>query len=648
MSKPGNSPLNLWSNWKIWPKLNYGFGLFLGLTLIIVAVCLISLHNVQNTFQSALDQGVGIERLASNIETELLEAQHNDKDFLLNWQSEGFDTAYNNYVVANQQHVANIGQALDTLEGLQADNSSASSAQIAEDVKTLRANIDIYEQEFQKTVDLIKQSGFENTELAELDPQIKAGTAAYRTAAQNIEADAAHIIVLSNQIVNEKVAQTYLLTTRTNFNVGILLIVAVLGSFGLAYLLARQITKPMQAIAEAARQVAAGDLKARVQVQQGDEIGQTAQAFNQMTDQLSQTFNSLEAQVIARTKRLENLVNLSERMTALLNLEELLAEVVNYINDNFDYYHTHIYLLDPKKENLVVVESSGSVGAQMKAQRHLISLKAPTSLVARAARTGQLVRVENVHESAGWLPNPLLPDTQSEIAAPIISQGEVVGVLDVQENKIAGLDEGDANLLRSLANQIAIAIHNTQLFEEVNTALDETQAAQERYLEHAWQKTRITTESSQYLYKESTTIAVDEAQRQMFDQARQEALLANHPRVVSLGDGSDQTVLVAPIQLGGKHIGDFQLHASGLEAWTEDDLVVIEQLLDQLAQSAENLRLFEETREQASFDQVVGEITQKLRQAPNLETLAKTAAEELGRVLETSHSLVKLGVSPES
>jgi GAF domain-containing protein len=101
--------------------------------------------------------------------------------------------------------------------------------------------------------------------------------------------------------------------------------------------------------------------------------------------------------------------------------------------------------------------------------------------------------------------------------------------------------------------------------------------------------------------------------------------------------------LIAPIHLHGRPIGDLQLLTSDLSAWSEDDLATIETILDQLAQTAENLRLFEETREQANFEQLVGEISQKLRQASSMEILVKTAAEELSQALGASHSVVRVG-----
>ena len=94
-------------------------------------------------------------------------------------------------------------------------------------------------------------------------------------------------------------------------------------------------------------------------------------------------------------------------------------------------------------------------------------------------------------------------------------------------------------------------------------------------------------------------------------------------------------------------LGTLQLHPLTTERnWSEDDLAVVEAVVDELARAAENLRLFEEARERASFESLVGEINEKLHQAPTLDILAKTAAEALGSALGVSHSLIKVGVTP--
>jgi GAF domain-containing protein len=223
----------------------------------------------------------------------------------------------------------------------------------------------------------------------------------------------------------------------------------------------------------------------------------------------------------------------------------------------------------------------------------------------------------------------------------------VVGVLDVQQDEVAGLDEGDANLLRSLANQVAVAIRNARLFEQVETALAETRTAQERYTEQSWQKTQATVSQGQYLYANPEVAPLDESKQQKMFEARRQAQNEPGPTVVPMDNSDRQKSLVAPIQLRDKTIGAVQLYSTNPEqSWSEDDLAIIETVVDELAQAAESLRLFEETRERASFESLVGEINEKLRQAPTLDILAKTAAEALGNALGVSHSLIKVGVAP--
>jgi len=233
------------------------------------------------------------------------------------------------------------------------------------------------------------------------------------------------------------------------------------------FLLARQIARPVLAVTHTASQVAAGNLNATVPVMTEDEVGLLAQTFNQMTAQLRWLYTNLEKQVADRTQRLEIVALLGERLNAILEVDRLLPEIVHQIKERFGYYHVHIYLLDEKQERLVIAAGTGAVGAEMKAHGHAIPLTAKTSLVARAARTGEIVSADNVREAADWLPNPLLPDTYSEIAVPIVIGEEVVGVLDVQEDQIAGFDEGDANLFRSIANQVAVAWNNARLFSQI-------------------------------------------------------------------------------------------------------------------------------------------------------------------------------------
>ncbi len=239
------------------------------------------------------------------------------------------------------------------------------------------------------------------------------------------------------------------------------LIIGALFGFSLT----RSITRPVRELISVTNSFEQGDLSVKAPVA-SDEIGQLAHSFNDMAAQLRETLSSLKE----RTQYLEIVATLSKQLSAILNLEELMAEMVDQVEKNFDFYHARIYLLDDKLEKFVVVAGTGAAGQEMKSKGYHISLNDPTSLVAQAGRTGQVVQLDNVREAEGWLLNPLLPDTYSEMVVPIVQEGQVVGVLDVHEDKIGGLDEGDVNLLRSLASHVAVAMTNARLFEQTQQA----------------------------------------------------------------------------------------------------------------------------------------------------------------------------------
>lgn len=420
-----------------------------------------------------------------------------------------------------------------------------------------------------------------------------------------------------------------------------------------AFFIARRIAKPVRGLAVAAQQVAQGDLDVEVKVRTEDEIGQLAETFNTMAAQIKNLIDTLEQRVAGRTQRLEAVATLSEYLSSILSLEELLTEVVHQVKDRFDYYHVHIYLFDEARERLVVAAGTGVAGEQMKTEGHSIALDAAASLVARAARSKEVVVVDNVREADDWLPNPLLPETYSEMAVPIMLKEEVLGVLDVQEEDVAGLDEADASLLRSLANQVAVAIRNAHLFEEVETALARAEATQQQYVEQSWDRIKVARRGVERVQFDLTRAAA--LNETVVTSARQRALAQKELTIVPLGSekedqGEEPTpsVLVAPITLQQVPIGTVQLHGTASDRdWTEAEMALIRAVVDQVAQVAENLRLLDESQERAARERLVGQISDKLRRAPDVETLMKSAVSELSRVLGPARTFVQFGSEEE-
>lgn len=481
--------------------------------------------------------------------------------------------------------------------------------------------------------------------LVSLDAEIRRHTDLYTAAADQIQPLAVKVAARGSTLADQDL--TSVTESAQKARLGLLLVMGVsviLGSL-LSIILTRQISRPLQALTDAAIQIGRGNLRAPLPTAGHDEVGVLADTFRDMVAQLQESFATLEERVAARTQRLETLARLSGRLSAILDLETLLAELVNQIKDSFGYYHAHIYLLDDARETLIMAEGTGEAGRQMKARGHKIARNAATSLVARAARSGEVVWVDNVREADDWLPNPLLPDTYCEMAVPIVLAGQVVGVLDVQQDRIGGLDEGDANMLRSLANEVAVAMNNARLFQEMQASLREIETLNQTLTHEAWQDVAEKVETTGYVFtgeEISPAVSPETWLPVMSDAVRRRALVQGNGRGAE-ADGQPASVAI-PLTLRGEIIGVIGIERkAGAPSWSEDELVTVKTVTEQIALALESARLADETERTAWRDRLVSDVTREVWTGADLEQVMQAAVTRLGQELNVSEVVLRLG-----
>lgn len=221
----------------------------------------------------------------------------------------------------------------------------------------------------------------------------------------------------------------------------------------------RVLAAPVERLTHIAQRVTSGDLNVWADVRSRDELGTLSAAFNVMTARLRELIGSLEARVQARTEQLRASADVGRAAASILDPDQLLREIVNLITDRFGFYYAAVFMPDEDGRYAVLREATGEAGRVLKARGHRLEVGGQ-SMVGTAMATRKPRIALDVGDEPMRFANPLLPDTRSEIALPLVVRDRALGALDVQSTREAAFDEASAAVLQSMADHIAIALDN--------------------------------------------------------------------------------------------------------------------------------------------------------------------------------------------
>lgn len=369
----------------------------------------------------------------------------------------------------------------------------------------------------------------------------------------------------------------------------------------------RTILTPLRKIAEGAAVIGAGDLEYRIVVQRLDELGFVADSFNTMSAQLLNLVTSLESTVKTRTSilerrnlQLEAVTLVGQEAVQQRNVTELLETAVKTISDKFGFYHTAIFILDDEKTWAILRAASSEGGLRMLQRGHRLRV-GQEGMVGNVAFTGKPRIALDVGEDAVFFRNPDLQTTRSEIAVPLISENEVIAVLDVQSEEPAAFSTDDISVLQLMTNQLAVALSNVRGLEVMQSTLEELRNIQTDYGRRGWVRLAQSESPLAYEYDRADTKPVKPL-----------------PVPVDLGEGQvghkivmdgETPVVMEAIKAGDRILG-YLSFSDPNRVWTEDEFSFIHSVGDQIASALDNARLFEDTQRNERQQLLISQILQ--------------------------------------
>jgi GAF domain-containing protein len=218
-----------------------------------------------------------------------------------------------------------------------------------------------------------------------------------------------------------------------------------------------------------------------------------------------------------------------------------------------------------------------------------------------------------------------------QIVAGLQVGGEQIGQLTVAYAQEHEFRTEESALVDEIVRRLSGYIESRRLFEQTQEALRMVEATNRRYMEQAWVD-----------YSRSTTVTAYETELPGSEPLG-DALLPEVQQVVERqgvmawtsngGEASAHSAMVAPIVSRGVVLGALGIHDDDTRQWTQEEMTLIEAIAERVALAAENLRLLDETQRRAAREQAVAEVSSRMRETMDLETVLKVAVQELRQSL---------------
>ncbi|MBL1134206.1 MAG: GAF domain-containing protein [Chloroflexi bacterium] len=377
-----------------------------------------------------------------------------------------------------------------------------------------------------------------------------------------------------------------------------------------------------------------------------------------------------------RATRLRLIGEVSRQLSGVQPLPELQQQILRLVQGTFSYYAVNLFTIDTETNEIVLGASTAwDVGFKD------IRLKMGFGIVGWVAENAEMAVVGDVSKDPRYVASAALPATKSELAAPLIFDNRVLGVLDVQSNEVDAFDKDDSFTLNALAQQLALAFQESITYSAERRQAERTNAL----IEAARAVVSILDISS--LFDEVIDLITDHfgydrvhiflrdgdrvifrggkgshTKRWLFENLAYNIedkgfipWVANHGQLIVSGNTAEderyikgggledtQSEMTVPIQIGSRTLGVLDIQSPKTDAFSAEDVALVQALADTVAIALRNAGLIANEMRRRILSETLQEVSTVLASSLDLDSVLKEILLGLERVVEYTSAVILL------
>ncbi len=401
----------------------------------------------------------------------------------------------------------------------------------------------------------------------------------------------------------------------------------------------------------------------------------------------------LYQQAQARSTQLQTAAEVSRAASSILDPNPLIEQTANLIRDRFDLYYVGVFLIDDsgaytqEQGNWAVLRAGTGEAGRIQVERNHKLEVGGASMVGQCIETAQPQISQQVRAEEQRFVNPLLPETRSELALPLISRGLVIGAMTIQSTQPTAFSEEDIVILQTMADQVANALQNASLFDQTQIHAEELAVLNEmsrrltatvdvdvisrniylftsRLIDTStffiaiydektnWLDFPFATEENQEISIEGhvksqglTNYVIDNREPLLISENIQNWMQSHEMDFVAVGDEKlqmAQSWLGVPMLAGDDVIGIINVQHKNPRHFNDQDHDLLVAIASQGAIAFQNASLFAETRQRTEDLAILNEMSAALSNALDIDLIAITIYEYTSQLMDTTNLYIAL------